>query len=518
MLKGKLFLALAIASCTASFCLEAAVAETCPYQAHNQPDPADALYRLALATAVFALGITKSDPEFPLQDIADDLEKAKNDLFPPSPDTSLGELLCQLQDQLQQDTSVLFLHDTLLAINTDTGGLKTAIETAQQILTKTRVRDARLVMPGEEPDIDTKKAIDDALFGNDEWWKRFASPQSNNGGTPWKTVISPASPDSNSIDGKTTTYEWRLAVPYVLNALAVRPHIIEAIDPYWRIDRTSYDSELSDDADKLEEHLTKMKKGVQCNAVGILPPAPPHELFPIDVSDPPPALPDDNLPPIDAPYTGYRVACADIYTGLSQYGTTGAAIGGGGPRDGAAIYFEAKAKSWVMEQMPLFEMQATVDRYRQYVSHAADLTHTLQRIPFADYPGFCLEVLKGSAASGTRVGIGVCQDISAQKWVYDRDNREIYNPRLDKCLEVTRVNGQPVPGTAVVSADCDDSDYQQWTYNPKTQVLSNRFGTALAAPDDLGYATVAEVGSRLYADGPRPRPCYLEISCPSSGF
>jgi hypothetical protein len=154
------------------------------------------------------------------------------------------------------------------------------------------------------------------------------------------------------------------------------------------------------------------------------------------------------------------------------------------------------------------------------------LTQTLQRIPLADWRHFCLEVEGGSAASGTPMVTRACQDISAQKWVYDRDNREVYNPRLAKCLEVSRVvpggaPAQPVPGTWVVSADCDGSDYQQWTYNPDTQVLSNPFGTALAADPGSGVF-VAELGSRLYADGPTPpRRCSLgtiSVICPSSGF
>ena len=153
-------------------------------------------------------------------------------------------------------------------------------------------------------------------------------------------------------------------------------------------------------------------------------------------------------------------------------------------------------------------MRSMIDKLHFYVSHAPDLTEVSKRIPVAAARNLCLEV------SGTSVVLGRCNGSAAQKWVYDRTNGTMYNPQLNKCLEMQRYDlghtvssykeVEPTPGTPVVSAECawtitidqttvgtgpcagqqgDDLKhcvrYQRWTYDPVTQMLSNAFGTVL---------------------------------------
>jgi hypothetical protein len=287
-----------------------------------------------------------------------------------------------------------------------------------------------------------------------------------------------------------------------MSAIPLRLGVIEAIDPNWRTDRLFdkelYNSDLNNPdptkripghANGLEAIFNKMTDGVQCAA----------------------QTGDGNVHGCDGIFTSCtpdptHVACADIHTGLSRETTLAGSLR---PITQTIQVF----KSQVIEQMPVFETRSVIDKLHFYVSHAADLTEAWQRVPVAAAHNLCLDVQSGSPFSGTPVVLAECKPGSAgQTWVYDRENDEIYNPDLNKCLRiqdyVAHVQRQPVPKTPVLSANCGEDKiwsssfgpvllskgtctglqgeelkhcqrYQQWTYDPKTQVLSNAFGMVL---------------------------------------
>src|SRR5690349_10443619 len=173
MPKRKLFLALAMASYVASSWLEPVAAGTCVEQPQDQTDaPFAVMLRLAADVAVFGIGASEvKPPQSPdlggLKDIANDLKNVADYLFPPpvTKKEDLAQLLCDLQIQLQRGIGVLFNHETLLDINEQTAHIKTALDTAQVILKGIATEEARLLKPGETPDVYTQDAINLALLG-----------------------------------------------------------------------------------------------------------------------------------------------------------------------------------------------------------------------------------------------------------------------------------------------------------------------------------------------------------------
>ena len=290
---------------------------------------------------------------------------------------------------------------------------------------------------------------------------------------------------------------WRFSVPYLMTAIALRLRLMDAQNLNWR-NTNVYDQELHSKGDPpghaegLEEHWRTMMAGILCGDREEWKSYSKHGqtyYYP------------------EARY----ITCADVYSGLSASEKVNWKMDFDHDADLVADY-KAELKSKLIEQLPLFSMRSMVDTLHFYVTHAPDLTAAYQRIPLAANHNLCLE-------AGEPAVLGTCNGTSGQKWIYDRTTHRIYNPRLNKCLEVQRHDlghtvsadqeVQPIPSRPVVSADCahliikigqnkietpfgagpcrnllaDDLDhcwrYQEWSYDPDTGVITNAFGGVL---------------------------------------
>jgi hypothetical protein len=364
-----------------------------------------------------------------------------------------------LEDQLNRVASILYEQDIHDRVHEGYTYLHDAIIQAS---TDLNMKPPHL-LPSDATVVSNALDAVNRAWEPDWLWKRLYDECANDGGTNWKHAITPPAPKDEGNNKKTSAYEWRYMVPYVLNAIPLRLRVIEAVNPSWRLDG-SFDSELTWHAEGLDDHLVKMTSGVQCGS----------------------ARADNTVYPGDPPPLHINIACADVNTGLSVATTATAPISPDQLKHTQQVF-----KSQVIEEMPLFEMRSVEDTLHFYVSHAPDLTETWQRIPVAAAPKLCLAVQGSSAKSGTPVVLGSCQPGTAgNRWVYDREKGQISNPALNTCLTVQTwypnhavpAYGQPIAGTPVLSATCDGSHSQQWTYDPDTQVLSNRFGTVLDIP------------------------------------
>jgi hypothetical protein len=116
--------------------------------------------------------------------------------------------------------------------------------------------------------------------------------------------------------------------------------------------------------------------------------------------------------------------------------------------------------------------------FRHVVPSGLDLTEKAQRIPVYRAPTLCLDALGYTARAP--VQLSDCDYrwyATSQKWVYDRQRGTIVNGASGKCLDVQWAS--TTPGTPVWLWDCNGTDAQRWTYDPKTHVLQNALGTVL---------------------------------------
>src|SRR5206468_1575067 len=88
------------------------------------------------------------------------------------------------------------------------------------------------------------------------------------------------------------------------------------------------------------------------------------------------------------------------------------------------------------QRMPLFEMRRMIDTLYGYAHPAPDLTATFGQIPLSALPNLCLDVPQGDPTPGTQVELWTCLENGPQSWQYDRTTARIYNPALDRCLEI----------------------------------------------------------------------------------
>jgi len=254
-------------------------------------------------------------------------------------------------------------------------------------------------------------------------------------------------------------YDWRKGIPDLMQLIPSRLMVMIAVDPDFKHNTLIHD-ELKKFRDALRSHYDMMLKGVRCNYHG----------------DPNSLVADLEL--LDH---GYRLACADIYSGLSVVKTYPNYLVP--PVANRFDYYSfvdttlTEMRRELLLKLPLFEMQSMIDMLTLYLNPGLrDLTAGTQQIALLAAPNLCLE--GGNAIiAGPPVWLWPCNGSDTQRWVYDRQHGTIRNPVYNLYLDVQRAG--LAPGTPVWLWDYTGTEAQQWTYNPETGVLQNALGNVL---------------------------------------
>jgi hypothetical protein len=352
---------------------------------------------------------------------------------------------------------------------------------------------------------------------------RLYIESATDGGTDWKRIIPDrVLPDAQDPERSGLVFDWRYSLAHYLTVVAIRLKVFTAHHPAWR-DDGNRDDELQEIANNLLSRLQTMLDGVRCN----------FQVFAPKFSEVGPDL--DRVWEVS---TG--IACADIYTGVSsvqilpQLADFNAHTFSEPNCDPFVFSFTCNLGEndadfldrviditeslyrRVLLQLPIYELRSMIDTLHLYLSHAPDLTATLQRIPVERppaSPGLCLAVQDPAVGSGAAVVLLPCTGEDRQRWVYTRaaqpDNPitpiqlipggEIRNPLTDKCLDVP--GSSPLAHTRLQIFDCNGTGAQKWTYDPMTRVLQSAVSTVL---DNPGGDQVC------WPDG-RPVECIAEL-------
>jgi hypothetical protein len=130
-------------------------------------------------------------------------------------------------------------------------------------------------------------------------------------GFTWKDVISYVNNDPNQgiYNDNGLVYDWRLALPAFLQLVGLRLTLMAMEDPNFATDHR-FQIELEGHRNLLLHHLDRLNKGLQCNSVGAVESDCGYGFTSAGCGKSPP------IPP--AVRYVYKVACADIYTGLNE--------------------------------------------------------------------------------------------------------------------------------------------------------------------------------------------------------
>jgi hypothetical protein len=259
--------------------------------------------------------------------------------------------------------------------------------------------------------------------------------------------------------GPTTdhVFDWRVAFPWFMKAVASRLIMIAKMDPHFSTD-LSWNAELEGDQNfpgyrvMLQQRLSQMLAGIHCSYGG-------------------------------GP-NGVNFVCADFNTGVNAYQGSDVSFFDVTADIANPIYGNLIRQ--VMQQMGVFEVQSMIDSLYHMTHPAPDLSEGFHRIPLVANSGLCLDA--GNGARGTPLALGDCDGRAGEQLTYHRDTQTITSDVWGWCLGVE--GGYMDPGTPVITWDCDGTDSQRWTYDPEHGILSNALGNVLDV--EWGYLAAGE--------------------------
>jgi hypothetical protein len=277
----------------------------------------------------------------------------------------------------------------------------------------------------------------------------------------WKNVISYTKADLLPDLSGGNVYDWRVALPALLQLDALRLALFAAEDPQFQHNRSSrFAPSIQKMHDDLLNHLQILESGLRCNAI------------------PDPAS------------SGWRIACADIFTGLNETLVLQCGPGGLGSCANTPELRAAELKAYhdVRGMTPWFQTRAMVDTLYLLGNGLSDLTYGSQHIVPTGAPTLCLNVL---GSGGT--DLSNCSNPSGfDSWVYDRTQWTLastigsclngltpdpgHSPDLTPCKTAVVLEGlDMIPTTRPIAA-------QMWSYDAEHQYLNNGLGNALEIP------------------------------------
>jgi len=321
---------------------------------------------------------------------------------------------------------------------------------------------------------------------------------------PWKSVV----PGRPSVSGMNLVYDWRVGVPLLMKATAMRLLIMHAVEPNFRMVPRFHD-EITAMRKALADNYQLINDGLQC------------------------ASQDYAYVPL--PKTGSKacnVVCADIYTGISalssitpnHFVTPQPAPGPTFVSSNCAVVSNGdlsdvvfKTRQVVASQTPLFELKAMIELLDTFLHPKQDLAQHVGRIELQAQQNMCLDVTGADPTPGVPLELYPCNGSVAQSWAYDRTTGQIRNPALGTCVDV--LDASPVNGATVRSWTCAtphgtppriDNAAQKWTYDADAHILTNALGTRLASTG-IGtgagiVTTTQDTGYDIAGAFPNPAP------------
>jgi hypothetical protein len=151
----------------------------------------------------------------------------------------------------------------------------------------------------------------------------------------WENYIDDRAPIING-----AVYDWRLAIPELMQYLAIRLQIIAAIDPAFR-EHGTFKNELLSYRDFLVEHAERMRGGVICKQT--------------------PAVTDRETGRVET----VHLHCANIYTGGSvEYGEF--PLTGGFPQREIKPELRESVRERLFARMPLEEISTMIEQLEEF--------------------------------------------------------------------------------------------------------------------------------------------------------
>jgi hypothetical protein len=349
--------------------------------------------------------------------------------------------------------------------------------------------------------------------GGHVMFERLYNPNDHATDGPWKLIMLK---DNKPFVSNNQMFDWRMALPSFMRLLAARTAIIATIDPNFATDQ-QWNPELGDGTSAfpgyrgvLRSRLSEMISGVRCGYW------------------------DHGTPVAANTYTFTDIACADVNTGL--YASTTFTrpdgwlcreVSPGRDADWEACFAQRASqievnalmeplRRNVLNQMPVFEVQAAIDTLQLYTHPLPDLTTQMGRIPMVVDKGLCLDVPAANSTPGTALEIYPCNGTAAQQFSYDRQSQTLRATAIDKCVQVRPLSFKfPFIGTFFVDniepgaiaeiADCTNPPIarQTWSFDPEHGTIRSAFGTVLDVSDTLAANMPVRLASYTDASGQR---------------
>jgi hypothetical protein len=305
--------------------------------------------------------------------------------------------------------------------------------------------------------------------------------------TPWGSVIPDRPTQTNGF-----VYDWRLGLPAMMEAIAMRLQVMAAENPSFKTASTMQ-SELMLHRAAILGQVPTMTAGVRCNVKTswvsgtVFAATLGSTVRCADINSGAYAGQDFTWPTVDMSSCLKLVFNGNVWTTVIDQTCVASFANAMQTQKWATISGAMDMlRRNVLLQMPLFGMQATADMLYMFANpQQPELTAKYARIPIAANTGLCLDVVGANPTSGTPVQLWTCNASAAQHWVYDRTAQTVTNPVLGKCLDVR--GGDPTPGAAVQIWDCNGTLAQKWSYDPTTGALVNALGNVL----DVENGTIA---------------------------
>jgi hypothetical protein len=303
---------------------------------------------------------------------------------------------------------------------------------------------------------------------------------------PWKNFIQARPPTVTLTGGEQAVYDWRVLLPVLMEAIAMRLTVIGAVEPRF-VGDSAFAPELGKYHDALHYHRnTILEQGIQCGYGW------------------------DGVPLWAIGFLGskritFNIYCADIFSGTYVERDVSNPFPGNPLPQNVIDQQTAIAKSDLYQKLPMFALQASLDGVSQAISGGPDLTQSTDAtVRVVAAPNLCLDTAGGSTAIWTPLVLASCNRSHTQRWHYDRVQGTLVHLASGLCA-IASGDGE-IPGTPAVLDGCGHSS-ARWSYTPNSALEASQVDLDQSRENQAGLLTnangdVLDTGGRFYAGAP----------------